>query len=143
MQQYMQFYYLLYKIKHIKHAIKSTERNSIIEICPIRNVVARFGDKWSLLVLLVINGKETVRFNELGRMIPDISTRMLSSTLKTLEADGLISRKVYPQVPPKVEYTLTDTGKSLIPLINQLTEWAMKNMKQVMKHRADYDMAHN
>ncbi|MDE6165141.1 MAG: helix-turn-helix transcriptional regulator [Muribaculaceae bacterium] len=123
--------------------MKSTERNSIIEICPIRNVVARFGDKWSLLVLLVINDKETVRFNELARMIPDISTRMLSGTLKTLEADGLISRKVYPQVPPKVEYTLTDTGKSLIPLINQLTEWALKNMKRVMKHRADYDMAHN
>ncbi|MDE6610209.1 MAG: helix-turn-helix transcriptional regulator [Muribaculaceae bacterium] len=123
--------------------MKSTERNSIIEICPIRNVVARFGDKWSLLVLLVINDKETVRFNELARMIPDISTRMLSGTLKTLEADGLINRKVYPQVPPKVEYTLTDTGKSLIPLINQLTEWALKNMKRVMKHRADYDMAHN
>ncbi|MDE6344154.1 MAG: helix-turn-helix transcriptional regulator [Muribaculaceae bacterium] len=123
--------------------MKSTERNSIIEICPIRNVVARFGDKWSLLVLLVINDKKTVRFNELARMIPDISTRMLSGTLKTLEADGLINRKVYPQVPPKVEYTLTDTGKSLIPLINQLTEWALKNMKRVMKHRADYDMAHN
>ncbi|MDE5648026.1 MAG: helix-turn-helix transcriptional regulator [Muribaculaceae bacterium] len=123
--------------------MKSAERNSIIEICPIRNVVARFGDKWSLLVLLVINDKKTVRFNELARMIPDISTRMLSGTLKTLEADGLISRKVYPQVPPKVEYTLTDTGKSLIPLINQLTEWALKNMKRVMKHRADYDMAHN
>lgn len=105
------------------------ETNSIIEICPIRNVVARFGDKWSLLVLLVIDGEGVVRFNELGRMIPDISTRVLSTTLKTLEADGLIDRKVYAQVPPKVEYTLTETGKSLIPLIMQLTEWAMNNMK--------------
>ena len=81
---------------------KKEETNSIIEICPIRNVVARFGDKWSLLVLLVIDNAGIVRFNELGRLIPDISTRVLSGTLKTLEADGLISRKVYAQVPPKV-----------------------------------------
>ena len=117
------------------------ETNSIIEICPIRNVVARFGDKWSLLVLLVIDGESVVRFNELGRMIPDISTRVLSTTLKTLEADGLIDRKVYAQVPPKVEYTLTETGKSLIPLIMQLTEWAMNNMKNVMTHRKRYELA--
>lgn len=117
------------------------ETNSIIEICPIRNVVARFGDKWSLLVLLVIDGEGVVRFNELGRMIPDISTRVLSTTLKTLEADGLIDRKVYAQVPPKVEYTLTETGKSLIPLIMQLTEWAMNNMKNVMTHRKRYELA--
>ena len=117
------------------------ETNSIIEICPRRNVVARFGDKWSLLVLLVIDGEGVVRFNELGRMIPDISTRVLSTTLKTLEADGLIDRKVYAQVPPKVEYTLTETGKSLIPLIMQLTEWAMNNMKNVMTHRKRYELA--
>ncbi len=118
---------------------RKEETNSIIEICPIRNVVARFGDKWSLLVLLVINGKGVVRFNELGRLIPDISTRVLSTTLKTLEADGLIDRKVYAQVPPKVEYTLTPTGESLIPLIMQLTEWAQKNIKKVMAHRKKYD----
>ncbi len=113
--------------------------NSIIEICPIRNVVARFGDKWSLLVLLVINSEGVVRFNELGRLIPDISTRVLSSTLRTLEADGLIIRKVYAQVPPKVEYSLTDTGKSLIPLIRQLTEWARANMQNVLNHRRGYE----
>lgn len=112
--------------------------DSIIEICPIRNIVARFGDKWSLLVLMVINSEGVIRFNELGRMIPDISTRVLSGTLKTLEADGLINRKVYAQVPPKVEYSLTDTGRSLIPLIIQLIEWAQANMKGVMKHRAEY-----
>lgn len=120
--------------------MKATQ-NSIIEICPIRNVVARFGDKWSLLVLLVINSNVTVRFNELGRQIPDISTRVLSSTLKTLEADGLIDRKVYTQVPPKVEYTLTDTGRSLIPLIMQLTEWAQQNMTKIMTHRRQHASA--
>lgn len=120
---------------------KKEYSNSIIEICPIRNVVARFGDKWSLLVLLVINEAGIVRFNELGRMIPDISTRVLSTTLKTLEADGLIDRKVYAQVPPKVEYTLTDTGRSLIPLLVQLMEWAQRNMKNVMTNRRRYESA--
>ncbi len=120
---------------------EKTDINHVIEICPIRNVISRFGNKWSLLVLLVINEGQTVRFNELGRMIPDISTRMLSGTLKTLEADGLISRKVYAQVPPKVEYTLSDSGRSLIPLIMQLTAWAQTNMKSVMKHRAEYENA--
>lgn len=121
--------------------MKKEESNSIIEICPIRNVVARFGDKWSLLVLMVIDDEGTVRFNELGRLIPDISTRVLSTTLKTLEADGLINRKIYAQVPPKVEYTLTDTGKSLVPLIMQLTQWAQTNMKCVLKHRQEYEAA--
>lgn len=119
--------------------IKIEEKNSIIEICPIRNVVARFGDKWSLLVLLVINEENVIRFNELGRKIPDISTRVLSLTLKTLETDGLINRKIYAQVPPKVEYSLTDTGKSLIPLIMQLTEWAQQNMKSIISHRKKYE----
>lgn len=120
---------------------KNEEIPSIVATCPIRNVVARFGDKWSLLVLLVINEAGIVRFNELGRMIPDISTRVLSTTLKTLEADGLIDRKVYAHVPPKVEYTLTDTGRSLIPLIMQLTEWAQQNMKNEMTHRRRYESA--
>lgn len=119
--------------------MKRKAANSIIEICPIRNVVARFGDKWSLLVLLVINDEGIVRFNELGRIIPDISTRVLSTTLKTLEADGLVDRRLYAQVPPKVEYSLTDTGRSLIPLIIQLTRWAQCNMKTVMDHRRKYE----
>lgn len=121
--------------------IRKEKTNSIIEMCPVRNVVARFGDKWSLLVLLVINGSGPVRFNELGRLIPDISTKVLSGTLKTLEADGLINRKVYAQVPPKVEYSLTETGKSLVPLIMQLTEWAQANMKNVMRHRSEYEQS--
>ena len=104
--------------------IKKEERNSIIEICPVRNVVSRFGNKWALLVILVLSEQGTVRFNELCRLIPDVSSRVLSGTLRTLEADGLIARKVYPVVPPKVEYRLTDIGSSLVPFIVQLTEWA-------------------
>lgn len=115
--------------------IKKEERNSIIEICPVRNVVSRFGNKWALLVILVLSEQGAVRFNELCRLIPDVSSRVLSGTLRTLEADGLIARKVYPVVPPKVEYRLTDIGSSLVPFIVQLTEWAQTNMKSIIKHR--------
>lgn len=118
---------------------KKEKTGSIIEMCPVRNVIARFGSKWALLTLLIIGEREVVRFNELSRLIPDVSSRMLSSTLRTLEADGLIDRKVYAVVPPKVEYRLTDVGKSLLPLIRQLTEWAQTNMKNVMTHRKNYE----
>ena len=118
---------------------KKKEAGSIIEICPVRNVIARFGNKWSLLTILIIGEQEVVRFNELSRLIPDVSSRVLSSTLRTLEADGFIDRKVYAVVPPKVEYRLTEVGKSLLPLIQQLTDWAQTNMKKVMAHRKEYE----
>ena len=116
--------------------------NSIIEICPVRNVIARFGNKWALLVLVILGEKEAMRFNELCREIPDVSSRVLSGTLRTLEADGLISRTAYPVVPPKVEYALTETGRSLVPLVMQLTEWAQTHMKSILDRRTDYDRTH-
>lgn len=120
---------------------KKEETGSIIEMCPVRNVIARFGNKWALLTALIIGEQGVIRFNELSRLIPDVSSRVLSSTLRTLEADGFIDRKVYAVVPPKVEYSLTTLGKSLLPLIQQLTEWAQTNMKTVMAHRkADEDL---
>lgn len=119
---------------------KKEETGSIIEMCPIRNVIARFGNKWALLTVLIIGEQGVVRFNELSRLIPDVSSRVLSSTLRTLEADGFIARKVYAVVPPKVEYSLTDLGHSLIPIIRQLTEWAQKNMNKVMNHRRQHDV---
>ena len=118
---------------------KKEEAGSIIEFCPIRNVIARFGNKWALLTVSTIGEQGVVRFNELGRLIPDVSSRVLSSTLRTLEADGFIERKVYAVVPPKVEYRLTEMGESLLPLIRQLTEWAQTNMKRVMDHRKEYE----
>lgn len=118
---------------------KKEETGSIIEMCPVRNVIARFGNKWALLIVLIIGEQGVVRFNELSRLIPDVSSRVLSSTLRTLEADGFINRKVYAVVPPKVEYRLIDVGKSLLPLIQQLTEWAQTNMKKVLTHRKEYE----
>lgn|SRR5574344_278950 len=114
---------------------KKEEKNTFIEMCPVRNIVARFGNKWAILIILDINEKGVARFNELCKMIPDVSPRVLSGTLKTLEADDIIARKIYPVVPPKVEYRLTDVGKSLLPLIAQLTEWAENHMKTIVKHR--------
>lgn len=118
---------------------KKIEKNSIIEICPIRNVVARFGNKWALLIILVLSENGSTRFNQLGKLIPDISTKMLSGTLQTLEADGLITRTVFPEVPIRVEYELTGTGHSLVPIIQQLTDWALKNMKSIMRHRKKFE----
>ncbi|MDE7437227.1 MAG: helix-turn-helix transcriptional regulator [Muribaculaceae bacterium] len=118
---------------------KKEQLNSIIEICPVRNVIARFGNKWALLVILVLSENEPIRFNELGRKIPDISSRVLSSTLRTLEADGLVNRKVYQEVPPRVEYSLTESGKSLVPIIIKLTEWAQANMKSIIAHRNQFN----
>lgn len=120
---------------------RKEEKNTIIEICPVRNVIARFGNKWALLVILILSENKVLRFSELKKMIPDASSRMLSSTLRTLEADGLVSRKVYPEVPPKVEYSLTETGLSLVPFIVQLTEWAQKHMKSIVKHREEFEAA--
>lgn len=118
---------------------KNNEKFSMVEICPIRNIISRFGNKWSLLIILILSENEKLRFNQLGKLIPDISTKVLSSTLKTLEADNLVKRTVYPEVPPRVEYNLTETGISLVPIINQLTQWALDNMKPIIAHRKKYD----
>lgn len=118
---------------------KKDYQNSMFEMCPVRNVIARFGNKWGFLVLLVIHEHQTIRFNELARAIPDLSTRMLSTTLRTLEADDLIARKVYPVIPPHVEYSLTSIGAELVPIVQELTAWASKNLPTIMKHRQQFE----
>ena len=118
---------------------KKEEKKSIIEICPIRNVIARFGNKWALLVIYILNENGSIRFNQLARQIPDISTKVLSNTLHILEADGLVKRTVFPKVPIRVEYELTETGRNLDPIIISLTEWAQNNMKSKMAHRKKFE----
>lgn len=111
------------------------------ENCPVRNIVDRIGDKWSVLVLMVLEDGGVLRFNEIYESIRTISQKMLSVTLKSLESDGLISRKVYPQIPPKVEYQLTARGKSLIPHLVGLIDWALANIKDIRKSRKIYEDA--
>ncbi len=122
--------------------LRKEQRNSIIEICPVRNVIARFGNKWALLVILILSEHEKIRFNELRQLIPDISSRVLSGTLKTLETDALVLRTTYPTVPPKVEYQLTELGRSLVPIITLLTEWAQTNLKTIVTHRKEFEEKH-
>lgn len=105
--------------------------------CPIRNILARICDKWSLVVIYTLDSSEgeAVRFKELERKIPDISQKMLTVTLRTLEEDGYVSRKVYPEVPPRVEYSLTVRTQSLLPHINALLAWAVENREAIMRDR--------
>jgi len=106
--------------------------------CPVRNVLDRFGDKWSTLILLVLGEAEILRFNELHKHIETISQKMLAVTLKTLEADGLLKRTIYPQIPPRVDYELTERGKSLLPHIHALVGWAEQNMEEIRLSRQIY-----
>lgn len=102
--------------------------------CPIRHVISRFGDKWSLLVLFLLNSSQsgTLRFSELRRMMTDCSQKMLSQTLKNLEQTHLVHREVFPEVPPRVEYSLTNTGRSLMPALSQLVEWGIEHFNEVV-----------
>ena len=117
---------------------RTEARNSLFPNCPIRNVLSRIGDKWSFLVLFTLETNSTQRFKELQRNIPDISQKMLTTTLKMLEADGLVLREAFPEIPPRVEYTLSDKGKSLLPHIDSLLAWAMENMDDIVEQRKRY-----
>lgn len=96
------------------------------------------GDKWSVLVILVLGESELLRFKQLQKAIGNISQKMLTTTLRTLEADGIVSRHVFAEVPVRVEYCLTERGKSLLPHLRQLVTWASQNMKQIVKDRKYY-----
>lgn len=119
------------------YTMKTTDTAStafLFPDCPIRNVLARISDKWSLLVLYTI-GNRTLRFSTLRQAIPDISQKMLTHTLRTLETDGLLNRKVYAEIPPRVEYTLTERAISLLPHIDGLIQWAKENMQAILEDR--------
>lgn len=105
--------------------------------CPIRNVLDHIGDQWSLLVLLTL-ARGPHRFAELQRTIGEISKRLLAQTLRKLERDGFVARKVYPTMPPKVEYRLLLVGKSLAVELQRLVVWAEENQSAVLKARSNY-----
>ena len=106
--------------------------------CPIRNILSRIGDKWSILILFTLQQNDIMRFNEIKKAIPDISQKMLTVTLRTLEEDGFVTRKIYPEVPPRVEYTLTERANSLLPYINSLIVWAKENMDDIINDRKSH-----
>ena len=107
--------------------------------CPIRNVIARIGDRWSILILLTLEpARQPMRFKEIEQAIPDISQKMLTRTLRDLEADGLVTRHAYAEVPPRVEYELTDRARTLTPLLSQLVGWAAENLTGIINDRKAY-----
>lgn len=106
-----------------------------------RSVLERVGDKWSLLIIGIL-GERPHRFTELLRIVPGISRRMLTVTVRALERDGLVQRTVFAEVPPKVEYTLTDLGASINDPIRRLAIWVSENQHRIVAHRHDFDEAH-
>lgn len=105
--------------------------------CPIRDVLDRIGDKWSTLIILTL-GEQPHRFGALRRTIPDISQRMLTQTLRNLQADGLVSRHVFPTQPPAVEYRLTPLGISLLEPLAALIHWADAHHETIRGARRAY-----
>ncbi|TBW39798.1 transcriptional regulator [Siculibacillus lacustris] len=103
--------------------------------CPIRDVLGHIGDRWTVLVLKALE-PGTLRFGEIRHVIEDVSQRMLAQTLRRLEQDGLVSRRVHPSIPPRVDYTLTDLGRSLMEPIGAMVDWAVTHHEDVRAARA-------
>ncbi len=108
------------------------------EGCPMRDILDRVGDKWSVLVVILLKDG-TLRFSDLRRSIEGISQRMLTQTLRQLERDGLVERTVYPSVPVRVEYELTTLGRTLIEPLSALAHWAENHRQAILTARAAYD----
>jgi DNA-binding HxlR family transcriptional regulator len=112
--------------------------HEVAEDCPTREILDRVGDKWSVLVIVLL-GQRTHRFNELHRAIEGISQRMLTLTLRALERDGLVSRTVYASVPPRVDYELTELGRTLLIPLGILAEWAETHRGDILAARDRHD----
>ncbi len=108
------------------------------ERCPTRIVLDRIADKWTVLIVGALDGK-TERFGELRREIGGVSQKMLTQTLRGLERDGIVARRVYASVPPKVEYSLTELGRTLVRILEAIREWSENNIEDVLRARTGYD----
>ena len=111
------------------------------EGCLASEVLNRIGDKWSVYAIAYLGGG-TLRFSELRRKIEGISQRMLTVTLRALERDGLVTRTVHPEIPPRVEYALTPLGRSLLDVVGELVRWSEKHTADIANARVDYDQRH-
>lgn len=109
-----------------------------LENCPVRTVISQIGGKWSPLMLQLLS-ERPYRFGELRRLVPDISQRMITQTLRDLERDGYVDRTVYPTKPPSVDYRLTELGHSLFAPLSGLLEWAAQNADMVKLARLRFD----
>lgn len=104
--------------------------------CPIRNVLARVCGKWSLVILYTLDkASSPMRYKDIEKQNPDITQKMLVQTLRQLEADGMIVRRAFAETPPRVEYSLSERGKSLMPILHQLFDWAYSNLHAILSDR--------
>jgi DNA-binding HxlR family transcriptional regulator len=125
------------KNKHLDPAAVCGHKDPVA----VRELLTKIGDKWSIFLILslakLLGGR--ARFSELERTIPGISQRMLTLTLRNLERDGLVTRRVFPEVPPRVEYEITSLGRSLLRPMQNLVDWVATNWEQVKKARSRFD----
>jgi DNA-binding HxlR family transcriptional regulator len=127
------------KPEHIHVPVLPPSRHADGSCRAVASVLARVGDKWSVLVImLLIDGPR--RFNELKRMIGGISQRMLTLTLRGLERDGLVTRTVFPTIPPRVDYELTDLGRGLAEPVKALGQWAFEHLPEIERARTGFDV---
>ncbi|WP_207495106.1 winged helix-turn-helix transcriptional regulator [Aridibaculum aurantiacum] len=108
-------------------------------ICPVKDIMARYGDKWSMYTVLLLGQHHKMRFNELKAGITGISQRMLTVTLRSLEEDGIVARTLYPEIPPRVEYALTELGEGLLRQLLELASWANDHHADIMNARKKYE----
>jgi len=118
---------------------KPTQKPVFERECAIRVVLDRIADKWTLMIMQLLLDGGQHRFNELRRAIEGISQKMLTQTLRDLERDGLVARTVFPEIPPRVEYSLTPLGRTLCGPINSLNEWAREHHKEIARAQAAFD----
>ena len=108
----------------------------------VSSVLARVGDKWSVLIIVLL-GDGTKRFNEIKRMVGGISQRMLTLTLRGLERDGLVTRTIFPTIPPRVDYELTDLGRTLLEPVLAISQWAERHREEIQASRLRFDLGHD
>ena len=121
------------------HLLETTPPWNVFDShCPTRQVLDRIADKWTVLIVQSLSGG-TLRFAQLRRTVDGISQKVLTNTLRGLERDGIVSRRIYASVPPKVEYSLTNLGRSLCQLVGGVCQWAESNIERVDEARKEYD----
>ena len=113
--------------------------NIFDQSCPARTVLDRIGDRWSVMVLLVLAELKRLRFTQLKSHIEGVTPKVLTRTLRAMERDGLINRYIYAEVPPRVEYDLTQLGTSLLQAVSTIANWSEDNVAEIMKARTKYD----
>ncbi len=121
--------------KKLKEIFVKAKTGRKTNCCAVRDIITRFSDKWSMLAVLLLGANGKLRFNEIKSGIGDVSQRMLTVTLRHLEDDGFVTRKIFAEVPPRVEYELTPLGYRLMQQIGLLTEWIDANTDELLKAR--------